>query len=266
MRVGSGFFYGCPPRCCELRRNCISAEGDGSAAAFGDAAMATIVRCGAAMIGAPVLPPAGARIVLPLQSRHLTDPRSHRMKLTALLLAGIVAMAASPLSAADSKQPASALDFEVSTIDGETVDLEKYKGKVVLIVNVASKCGLTPQYEGLQALYEKYNDQGLVVLGFPCNQFRGQEPGSNEEIKQFCTTKYDVSFPLFSKIEVNGEGAAPLYKYLTAQDVEPVGSGEISWNFEKFLIDREGKVVARFAPRTKPEDAEVIKAIESELK
>lgn len=187
------------------------------------------------------------------------------MKLFALIAAGVIALTASATHAADSKQPSGALDFEVSTIEGETVDLEKYKGKVVLIVNVASKCGLTPQYEGLQAMYEKYQDKGFVVLGFPCNQFKGQEPGSDAEIKQFCTTKYDVSFPLFSKLEVNGEDAAPLYKYLTAQNTEPVGSGEISWNFEKFLIGRDGKVAARFSPRTKPEAPELVKAIESEL-
>ncbi|WP_164102366.1 glutathione peroxidase [Candidatus Laterigemmans baculatus] len=187
------------------------------------------------------------------------------MKLFALLAAGAIALTASTLQAADSQQPAHALDFQAKTIEGESVDLEKYKGQVVLIVNVASKCGLTPQYEGLQAIYEKYQDKGFVVLGFPCNQFKGQEPGTDAEIKQFCTTKYDVSFPLFSKLEVNGEGAAPLYKYLTSRNTEPVGSGEISWNFEKFVIGRDGQVAARFSPRTKPEAPEVIKAIEAEL-
>ncbi len=158
-----------------------------------------------------------------------------------------------------------ALDFKVKTIDGEQVNLEDYEGKVVLIVNVASKCGLTPQYNGLQALYEKYQEKGFVVLGFPCNQFGGQEPGSDADVKQFCTSKYNVTFPMFSKVEVNGDGAADLYKYLTSKDMEPVGSGKISWNFEKFLVDRDGQLVHRFGPRTTPDDAELVKAIESEL-
>ena len=158
-----------------------------------------------------------------------------------------------------------ALDFKMKNIDGKTVDLEDYEGKVVLIVNTASECGLTPQYAGLEELYNKYKEKGFVVLGFPCNQFNGQEPGTDSEIKQFCSTNYNVSFPMFSKIEVNGDGAAPLYKYLTEKDVKPAGKGSISWNFEKFLVDRDGKLIARFAPPTKPGDAEVIKAIESNL-
>jgi glutathione peroxidase len=158
-----------------------------------------------------------------------------------------------------------ALNFKAKTIDGETVDLEDYEGNVVLVVNTASQCGLTPQYAGLQELYEKYKDKGFVVLGFPCNQFGSQEPGSEAEIKQFCSTKYNVTFPMFSKIDVNGEEAAPIYKYLTSQDAKPAGKGQISWNFEKFLIDREGNLVNRFAPPTKPSDAELIQAIDSEL-
>ncbi len=158
-----------------------------------------------------------------------------------------------------------ALDFKAKNIDGETVDLEDYEGNVVLVVNTASQCGLTPQYAGLQQMYEKYKDKGFVVLGFPCNQFGSQEPGSESEIKQFCSTKYSVSFPMFSKIEVNGDGADPLYKYLTSKDAKPAGKGEISWNFEKFLIDREGNLINRFAPRTKPSDEELVKAVESEL-
>lgn len=171
------------------------------------------------------------------------------------------------ISAAEAADQAheGALVFESRSIDGETVDLEAYAGKVVLVVNVASRCGLTPQYSGLQSLYEKYKDRGFVVLGFPCNQFGEQEPGTAAQIKQFCTTKYNVSFPMFSKIEVNGEGAAPLYKYLTSRDVPPAGSGEISWNFEKFLIDREGRLVHRFSPRTKPSDADLVEAIEAAL-
>lgn len=158
-----------------------------------------------------------------------------------------------------------ALNFKMKNIDGESVDLEDYEGNVVLIVNVASRCGLTPQYAGLEQLYDKYKEKGFVVLGFPCNQFAGQEPGTDAEIKQFCSTRYDVSFPMFSKIEVNGDGAAPLYKYLTGKAVEPAGKGNISWNFEKFLVDRDGNLIARFSPRTKPSDAELIKAIESNL-
>lgn len=158
-----------------------------------------------------------------------------------------------------------ALNFKAKTIDGEQVDLEDYEGNVVLVVNTASQCGLTPQYAGLQELYTKYKDKGFVVLGFPCNQFGSQEPGSDADIKQFCSSKYQVSFPMFSKIEVNGDDAAPIYKYLTSKDVEPAGKGEISWNFEKFLIDREGNLVNRFAPRTRPDDNQLVKSIESEL-
>ncbi len=158
-----------------------------------------------------------------------------------------------------------ALNFKAETIDGETVDLEDYEGKVVLVVNVASECGLTPQYKGLQAMYDQYKDKGFVILAFPCNQFGSQEPGSEADIKQFCSTKYNVSFPLFSKIEVNGENAAPIYKYLTSKDVTPAGTGKISWNFEKFLIDREGQLIHRFSPRTTPNDPELVKAVEAEL-
>ncbi len=165
----------------------------------------------------------------------------------------------------ESSEHECALNFDVKTIDGETVDLEDYEGKVVLIVNVASQCGLTPQYDGLQALYEKYQDKGFVVLGFPCNQFGSQEPGTDAEIKQFCSSKHNVTFPMFSKVEVNGKGAAELYKYLTSKDAEPAGSGKISWNFEKFLVDRDGQLVNRFSPRTTPDSAELVKAIESEL-
>lgn len=144
-------------------------------------------------------------------------------------------------------------DFKMVDIEGKTVSLEEYKGKVVLIVNVASKCGLTKQYEGLEALYKKYKDQGLVILGFPCNQFMGQEPGTEEEIATFCSVNYGVTFPLFSKLEVNGDDAHPLYKYL--KEVLP-GSGnksDIEWNFAKFLIDKNGKPVSRYIPRLTPD-------------
>jgi len=156
-------------------------------------------------------------------------------------------------------------DFTVDTIDGESQSLEAYKGKVLLVVNVASKCGLTPHYEGLEALYRRYKDRGFSVLGFPCNQFGAQEPGTEAEIKDFCSTKYDVTFPLFAKLEVNGEGRAPLYAYLAAQPTEPDGPGDIVWNFAKFLVDKEGKVVARFPPTTTPEAEELVGKLESLL-
>ncbi len=135
----------------------------------------------------------------------------------------------------------------------------------MLVVNVASKCGFIPQYEQLQTLYQKYGPKGLAVLGFPCNQFKAQEPGTAEEIREFCRLNYGVTFPMFAKIEVNGDGACPLYKHLTSMDTKPKGPGKIDWNFEKFIIGRNGKVVARFAPKTKPDSPEVIKVIEAEL-
>lgn len=156
-------------------------------------------------------------------------------------------------------------DFSHRTIDGEERSLGDYAGKALLVVNVASKCGLTPQYEGLEALYREMKERGLVVLGFPCNQFAGQEPGSEAEIKTFCSTKYDVTFPLFTKLEVNGEKRHPLYAWLTSQDTRPDGPGDVKWNFAKFVLDREGKVVARFAPTTAPASEGVLDAIERAL-
>ncbi len=167
------------------------------------------------------------------------------------------------VSMAEDKAPA--LAFKMESLDGKPVELKKYAGKVVLVVNVASQCGLTPQYTDLQDLYSKYKDQGLVVLGFPCNQFGGQEPGTSKEISEFCTTKYGVTFDMFNKVDVNGDKACDLYKYLTSQDTKPQGAGKISWNFEKFLIGRDGKVIARFNPRTAPESKEVVEAIEKAL-
>ena len=140
-----------------------------------------------------------------------------------------------------------------------------YKGKALLVVNVASKCGLTPQYEGLQQLYERYRERGLEVLGFPCNQFMGQEPGSEAEIQQFCSTRYNVDFPMFSKIEVNGDGRHALYSWLVSRATEPAGPGDIQWNFEKFLVDRAGEVVARFEPKTEPGAPELVEALERVL-
>jgi glutathione peroxidase len=168
-------------------------------------------------------------------------------------------------SQAVEKEPAKALSFKMESLDGKPVDLKQYSGKVVLIVNVASECGLTGQYEGLQKIYDKYKDKGLVVLGFPCNQFGSQEPGSSKEISEFCKKNYGVTFDLFQKVEVNGDKACDLYRYLTSQDTKPKGKGKISWNFEKFVLNREGEVVARFAPQTEPEDAALIATIEKEL-
>lgn len=147
----------------------------------------------------------------------------------------------------------SVYDFNARTIDGEEKSLGDYKGKVVLVVNTASKCGFTPQYEGLEKLYREYKDKGLVVLGFPCDQFGHQEPGDEDEIKNFCSLTYDVSFPMFAKIEVNGDNAHPLYKHLKSEKTGLLGTGRIKWNFTKFLVDAEGEVVKRYAPTDKPE-------------
>ena len=144
--------------------------------------------------------------------------------------------------------------FTVRDIDGNDVPLEQFRGKTLLIVNVASKCGFTPQYEGLEALHRKYADRGFAVLAFPCNQFGGQEPGTEQEIREFCTTTYDVTFPLFSKVEVNGGAAHPLWQHLKSAQPGVLGSEAIKWNFTKFLVDRDGRVVERFAPTARPED------------
>ncbi len=160
----------------------------------------------------------------------------------------------------------SILNFDMTSIDHENVPLKKYAGNVILVVNVASKCGLTPQYKGLQAIYKKYKDKGLVVLGFPANNFKEQEPGSDKEIKEFCSVNYGVDFPMFSKISVKGDDIHPLYKFLTSKTENPGFDGDIRWNFDKFLADRNGKIIARFHPKTKPEDPKVISAIEDALK
>jgi glutathione peroxidase len=142
----------------------------------------------------------------------------------------------------------------VTAADGSQADLSPYKGKVLLVVNVASKCGFTPQYEGLETLHRRYGDKGLEVLGFPCNQFGAQEPGNAEEIANFCSLTYDVTFPLLGKIDVNGPKAAPIYQHLKKEAPGMLGSEAIKWNFTKFLVDRSGKVEKRYAPQTKPED------------
>jgi glutathione peroxidase len=159
----------------------------------------------------------------------------------------------------------SVYDFSLNSIDGQAAPLAAYKGKVLLLVNVASKCGFTPQYTALEALYEKYKDQGLVVIGFPANNFMAQEPGTNEEIKTFCSRKYNVTFPMYSKISVKGDDKAPIYQFLTDKGVNPNTGGEIKWNFTKFLVARDGTVISRFEPAVKPDSPEVIAAIEKAL-
>ncbi|MCS6805110.1 MAG: glutathione peroxidase [Blastocatellia bacterium] len=156
-------------------------------------------------------------------------------------------------------------DFTMKSIDGEEIKLDRYRGKVMLIVNVASQCGYTPQYEGLQKIYATYKDRGFVVLGFPANNFGGQEPGTDQEIKTFCTTRYNVTFPMFSKISVKGADQHPLYKFLTDAETNPAFAGKISWNFNKFLVDKTGRIIARFESRDKPESEKVVQAIERAL-
>jgi len=176
------------------------------------------------------------------------------------------AAADATIAAKVAANPASPLNHPMKTLSGNDVNpAEKYAGKVVLLVNVASRCGLTPQYKALQALYEKYMDQGLAIVGVPCNQFNGQEPGTPAEIAGFCSTKYGVTFDLLEKVEVNGDGACPLYKQLTSDATNPKFPGPIRWNFEKFLFNRNGELVARFEPRTTPDSKEVVDAIEMQL-
>ncbi|MAB98212.1 MAG: glutathione peroxidase [Pseudomonadaceae bacterium] len=154
-------------------------------------------------------------------------------------------------------------DINLRALDGQDLPLAPFKGQVVLVVNVASKCGLTPQYSGLEQLYQTYREQGFTVLGLPCNQFAGQEPDSEEQIREFCTTHYGVTFPLGSKMDVNGAGRHPLYRLLAGEGAE--FPGDISWNFEKFLVGQDGRVLARFSPRTTPDDPALIAAIEKSL-
>ncbi len=157
------------------------------------------------------------------------------------------------------------LDFKMEGLDGKEVDLSKYKGKVVLFVNVASQCGYTKQYTGLQAIYEKYAKQGLVVVGIPANDFKSQEPGTNKEIAEFCSSKYGVTFPMLAKVSVKGKDQTALYHYLTSKETNPKFAGEIGWNFEKFLINRKGEVVGKFKSGVAPESDELTKAIAAEL-
>ena len=174
------------------------------------------------------------------------------------LALGIICVVGTTSMAADSIH-----DFKLKNIEAKDVELSEYKGKVLLVVNVASKCGATPQYEQLQALQDKYKEKGLVVVGIPCNQFGGQEPGTEKDIQKFCTDKYKVTFPMMSKVDVNGEKQAPLYKFLKAN---AESKDDVKWNFEKFVISKDGTVAGRFSTKTKPDAVEVVSVIESELK
>ena len=192
----------------------------------------------------------------------------HPQFTTAILAASISLIALFAFAARGSERVAdtpAALNFTMKDIDGKDVELSTFAGKVVLMVNTASKCGYTPQYKDLQALYAKYKDQGLVVLGFPANEFGEQEPGTNDEIKAFCEKNHGVTFPMFAKVIVKGEGICPLYKFLTSSDTDPKFAGEIKWNFTKFLIGRNGEVVNRFESKVKLTSEDMTKAIEAEL-
>ncbi len=189
------------------------------------------------------------------------------LKITTIL-AGILAITLSSTFAGETKKKPvpPVLNHTLKSLEGEDVDLSKYQNKVLLIVNTASKCGATPQYKDLQALHNKYKDQGLVVLGFPCNQFGAQEPGTALQISEFCTKNYGVTFDMFSKVDVNGDDATALYKYLTSKKTNPKTAGPVKWNFEKFLINRDGEIAARFRTRVNPQSKEVTRAVEAELK
>jgi len=212
--------------------------------------------------------------LLPRQasSLHVIDNRQswssfHSMQFrlrTSRRLATLAALTASLTAAAVTASGASILDIPVNDIDGNATKLENYRGKVILIVNVASKCGFTSQYDGLEKLYRKHKDDGLVIAGFPCNQFLGQEPGSNEQIKAFCRSQYGVSFPMFAKIDVKGDQQHPLFTALTSES-SPI-PGKVTWNFNKFLIDRTGKLVARFGSTTKPTSKKLMAALDKALK
>ncbi len=187
-----------------------------------------------------------------------------------LAMAAMVMGLAGWLAAAEGDGPttrpaSSVLDLTVQDASGKAVNLSEYRGKVLMLVNVASKCGFTPQYEQLEQIYRKYKDQGFVVLAFPADDFGHQEPGTNEEIQQFCRTKFDVTFPVFGKLVTKGEGKSSLYQFLTSRQTNGEFAGEIGWNFTKFLVSRDGKVVARYPSQVKPDDAKVIGAMEAEI-
>ena len=189
------------------------------------------------------------------------------MKVSSLCCLACAVLFAGVIVSADEKKGdvPPLLKHEMKSLTGKKVDLAKYKGKVLLIVNVASQCGATPQYKPLEALHEKYNEKGLAVLGFPCNQFGKQEPGSDEDVAEFCKANYGVKFDMFSKIDVNGDSAADLFKQLTSKETFAKDAGPVKWNFEKFLISKEGKVVGRFRTGVQPDSKEVVEAIEAEL-
>jgi glutathione peroxidase len=188
------------------------------------------------------------------------QPSRNRISRTYFIGLVVLLMSASLFAASTS-----IYDFTLPSIDGKPLPLADFKGKVVLVVNVASRCGFTPQYTALEATYEKYKDQGFVILGFPANNFGFQEPGTNQEIKTFCQSKYSVTFPMYGKVSVKGDDQTPLYKYLTTS-ANPAFAGEIKWNFTKFLVDRNGNVVQRFEPAVTPDSPEVIAAVEKFLK
>ena len=175
--------------------------------------------------------------------------------------------AVTPLMAADKKEDKkmSALDFKMTGLDGKEVDLSKYKGKVVLFVNVASNCGYTKQYTGLQSLYEKYEKEGLVIIGVPANDFGSQEPGTDEDIAKFCSSKYSVTFPMLSKVSVKGKEITPLYKYLTGKETNEKFEGEVKWNFEKFLVNKKGETIGRYKSSVAPDAEELVKAVKAAL-
>ena len=200
-----------------------------------------------------------------------------RNKLFNLCFSGLMACGVLSMTAADSmgtvnetvsngvRDEKSVYDFKVKTIDGKETTLAEFKGKTILVVNVASRCGYTRQYADMQKAYEKYKDRGLVILGFPCNQFGGQEPGTEAEILEFCQTNYGVKFPMFAKIDVKGDAADPLFKYLTSLETQPKAAGDISWNFEKFLINPEGQVVGRYKSGVSPTSSEMVEVLEKML-
>jgi len=194
-----------------------------------------------------------------------------KMLIITIVLMGIVASIYALVSGGskityDTKGDKTIYQFTMNTLDGKPRSLADYKGKVLLVVNVASKCGLTPQYEDIEKLYKQYKDQGLVVLGFPANNFLGQEPGSSEQIAEFCQKNYGVTFDMFEKISVKGKDIHPLYQFLTAKSLNGTTDAEVSWNFQKFLIGKNGEVVTSFSPKTSVYDGKVIAAIEAELK
>lgn len=204
---------------------------------------------------------------MPLRPTLLDQDPTVFDRMILLLLFALSVVVIPRISSADepAKKPSSVLQFHAKDIDGKVVNLAKFKGDVLLIVNTASRCGNTPQYKDLEALYEKHKDRGFAVLAFPANEFGHQEPGTNDEIKSFCSVEYNVSFPLFSKIVVKGEGIHPLYEFLTSPATDPKFSGPIKWNFAKFLVNRKGEVIARFEPGESPASSNITGAIEKAL-